>query len=267
VNREELEQRIAEFSQWNYRFEFDNGVTTPLPDPRRINRQEQRRRYIFDALIHLFGGSLGGRRVLDLGCSAGFWSLQATEAGADYVLGVDAEPTYIDQANLIFEAKGVDPARYRFEQGNVFAHHLSGHFDVVLCLGLLDQVSKPVELFELMAGLEPEIIVIETELARAASGVFEVASLGRRQNIVDHKIALIPSREAVAELASEFGYETAPLARNITDYSGMTDYRSHRRLAFFCSKGRSLEELATEGSSVTPRWLSPLQARLRRLIG
>jgi tRNA (mo5U34)-methyltransferase len=135
VQADELESRIAAFAGWYYHFEFDDGVATPVPDPGMVNRQRQRRAYFFEPLLELMGGSLSGRRVLDLGCNAGFWSLQALEAGADFVLGVDAGQVHVDQANLVFEAKAADPTRYRFETGNVFGHALSERFDVVFCLG------------------------------------------------------------------------------------------------------------------------------------
>lgn len=264
MEREELETRIAEFLQWDYRFEFDDGVTTPLTDSRRVNRQEQRRHYFFDALVRLFGGSLRGQRVLDLGCSAGFWSLLAIEAEADFVLGLDAEHTNIAQAELVFEAKGVDPARYRFEQGNIFECDLSQRFDVVLCLAVMHQISKPVELFELMSEVGAQIIVVETELSRAGSSTFEVSHAPKH---VDHRIALLPSRDAVSELAAEFGYKTVPLALNVSDYAGMDDYRRQRRLAFFCSKGRSLDVLDVEKPWVRPWWLASLDPRRRKQLG
>jgi SAM-dependent methyltransferase len=265
MNTDELEERIAAFVNWDYRFEFDDGTTTPLLDKRMVNRQEQRRRYFFDALIRLYGGSLSGQRVLDLGCGAGFWALQALEAGADFVLGVDADQMRIDQAQLVFEAKGIDPSRYAFEAKNIFQCDLSAGFDVVLCLSLTHQISKPVELFELMTGVGSEIIVLETALSPAASSFFEVSV---PHSAIDHKIALIPTRDAVVDLASEFGYSTVALARNITDYRGMDDYRRQQRLAFFCSKSRSLAGLALEDPWVTPWWLGPLRdprGALRRL--
>ncbi len=269
MTRDELEQRIAEFTQWHYRFEFDNGATTSVPDSRLINRQQQRRRYFFDALLRLCGGSLCGRRVLDLGCSAGFWSLQAIDAGADFVLGVDAQGTSIDQAKLVFEAKGIDPARYRFEQRDLFEGEQPEDFDVVLCLSLMNHVSKPVELFELMAGAGAEIIVVETELSRAPDSVFAVSSSADGRKSIAHKLVLIPSREAVIDLADEFGYKTVPLALNITDYTGLNDYRRHRRLAFFCSNGQSLEMLDVEQPSTAPWWLGGLDPRraLQQLRG
>lgn len=263
MDRDELERRIAEFTQWHYRFEFDNGVTTSVPDSRLINRQQQRRRYFFDPLVQLCGGSLSGRRVLDLGCSAGFWSLQAIEAGADFVVGVDARSTAIDQANLVFEAKGIDPARYSFQQRDIFDGTSQERFDVVLCLSLISHLSKPVELFELMAGSGAEIIVIETELTRSADSVFALSSSIDGRKTLDHKLVLIPSRDAVIALAHEFGYQTVPLARNITDYTGLNDYRRHRRLAFVCAKDQPLDMLAVEEPTTTPWWLNALDPRRR----
>lgn len=260
---EELQDQIAAFPRWHYKFEFDGGVTTPMPDLGMINRHEQRRRYFFEPLVRLTGGSLSGHRVLDLGCNAGFWSLEALAAGADYVHGVDAQQTYIDQANLVFEAKHVDPARYRFEQGNIFDQQVDRSFDVVLCLGLMEHVAKPVELFELIARAGAETVVIDTEISRARSSVFEVDNLYDPQSAVEHQLVLIPSRQALIELASQFGYETVPLEQNIADYSGMKDYRHQRRLAFICSKTTaSLRTLPREKRSpIVPWWATALAAR------
>ncbi len=101
MQRDELERRIARFPHWYYRFELPGGVTTPVPDASVVNRQRRRRAYFFEPLLQLCGGTLAGRRVLDLGCSAGWWSLQALQAGADFVLGVDVLATRIEQARLV----------------------------------------------------------------------------------------------------------------------------------------------------------------------
>ena len=258
----ELEERIAAFPRWHYRFEFDNGVSTPIPDRGQRNRHEQRRRYFFDALVRLTGGSLSGHRVLDLGCNAGFWSLNAIEAGADFVLGVDYRETFIEQAELVFEAKGVDRARYRFEQGNVLGHDFAERFDVVLCLGMMEQVAKPVELFEVMTRAGAEIIVIDTVISRARSSFFEVSRLNDPRNAIDYAMVLIPTRDAVAELAAQFGFKTVPLAHEITDWTGLDDYRRDRRLAFISAKGAPLDGLpAARRSTLASTWVSKLDPR------
>jgi SAM-dependent methyltransferase len=268
VEANELKERIAAFPTWQYEFEFDGGVKTPVADRKKVTRSEQRRRYFFDALLRVTGGSLSGHRVLDLGCSAGYWSLQAIEAGADFVVGVDGREDYIDQANLVFEAKDIDPARYRFEQRNVFERDFHERFDVVLCLGLLSVISKPVALFELMSAVGAEIIVIDTGLSPVPlrSGFFEVSRLAEPRNAVDYEIVLVPTRQAVVSLAGQFGFETLPLAQNISDYTGMEDYRSRRRLAFICSRGVSVEGLAAEPPPGA-RWTTLLARVAGRIRG
>ncbi len=264
MQREELERRIAAFPAWSYRFEFEGGVATPVANPELVNRHEQRRRYFFQALLDLAGGSLRGMRVLDLGCNAGFWALESLQGGADFVLGVDAREAHLEQARLVFEANGIDPARWRFQRANVFDCELRERFDVVLCLGLLDQVAKPVELFELIAAAQPRLVVIDTAISRSRTSIFEVDTLYRRENVVDYETVLIPSRLALIELAAQFGFTAVPLPQNITDYAGMRDYLHQRRLAFLCAKeGSSLAALEGERRPSVPWWVTALRARRR----
>ncbi|HEV3322988.1 MAG TPA: class I SAM-dependent methyltransferase [Solirubrobacteraceae bacterium] len=262
MHTRELQDRIAAFPRWHYRFEFEGGVTTPVVDLGKVNRHEQRRRYFFDALLQVTGGSLQGRRVLDLGCNAGWWSLQAIEAGADFALGVDIRQMHVDQANLVFAAKGVDSTRYRFEQGDVFTHDFGDGFDVVLCLGLMEHVAKPVELVERMAATGAELLVIDTALSGARSSFFEVSHLDELD--AHGELVLVPTREAVIELVARSGYNAVALARNITDYASMEDYRRLRRLAFICSRSASLQMLPREaGSPLAARWTTMIGAARR----
>ena len=273
-----LQDRIDAFPRWQYRFEFEGGVRTPVAYEGQANRHAERRRYFFDALLRVVGGSLAGKRVLDLGCNAGFWSLQAVEAGADFVLGVDARAEWIEQAELVFEAKGVGRERFRFAVSNVFDGPGSfvaegeGPFDVVLCLGLLDVTARPLELFELMSGLGAELIVIETGISRMGPALFEVGSLSEPANAVDGQLTLLPSRRAVVELAREVGYESVALAHEMLDYTGLEDYRRGQRMAFLCARDRAaLRGLtaAPEPALALPWWAAGLDPRelLRRARG
>jgi SAM-dependent methyltransferase len=272
MQADELERRIAAFSRWHYRFEFAGGVTTPIHRRDHINRHEQRRRYFFDALLHVCGGTLAGRRVLDLGCNAGYWSLAAIEAGASFVLGIDGRNEHVEQAQLVFEAKGVEPERYRFELGNIFEHDLHEHFDVVLCLGLMYHVSRPVELFETIERAGAELAVIDTELHASNMSCFDVrrVNLENPMTAVDYTIVLYPSRQAVIDLAHAFGFEIVPLRPNMTNWEGMAHYLDRRRLAFICAKGVPLHGLDAETRRpVTPVALKAagrLRRPLRRLL-
>jgi SAM-dependent methyltransferase len=251
----ELEERIAAFPRWLYRFEFEGGVVTPVPQVGRINRQEQRRRYFFDALLALTGGSLAGRRVLDLGCNAGLWSLLSVEAGADFVLGLDVHAPFIEQAELVFAAKGIDPARYRFEQADIFQRDFTESFDVVLCLGVMEISARPLELFELFRRVGAAIVVIDAAISPARFSCFEVAHADDPRERTRQSLVLLPTMPAVGELGREFGLQTVALAHNMSDYAGMDDYRRGRRYAFIAATPEvSLSELAARRAEPPQPW-------------
>jgi SAM-dependent methyltransferase len=259
IPTKELRERIESFPRWHYEFDF-NGVSTPIWDPGLTNRHQQRKEYFFSPLIELYGGSLAGKRVLDLGCNAGFWSLSAIEAGADFVLGVDGRQMHIDQANLVFEAKQVEPERYRFVLADVFKLDLSEEepFDVVLCLGLLYHVSKPFELMERISSWNRDLLVVDTSLALVSGRYFKMV----RQNVdeprsaVDRNAALVPSSGAVARLVREFDYASIAMLRpRFTSWKRSSSYRRGRRRAFIAAKRTSLESLDAEpiGANVPDR--------------
>ena len=116
---EEIERKIAAFPRWHYEFDL-RGHRTPIFRRAHAARHRQRQRYFFEPLVRLFGGSLEGKRVLDLGCNAGFWSLLSVEAGCEYVLGIDGRRMHVEQANFVFQVRGVERSRYEFLEANLF---------------------------------------------------------------------------------------------------------------------------------------------------
>ena len=236
---------MAAFPRWHYAIDLP-GVRTPVDDQGLINRHEQRRHYFFDPLVELCGGTLAGRRVLDLGCNAGFWSLCAVEAGCSYVLGLDARAMHVEQAELVFEAKGIDTNAYAFRQADIFDVDLSdaAPFDVVLCLGLLYHVEDPIGLFRRLGEWSSDLVVIDTSLALHEGAGFELKreGSGDPRNTIASDLVLRPSREAVAWLAAEFGFAVCALEPDFTSYEGARDYADGRRAALLCAKETPLSE-------------------------
>ena len=250
---EENKHKIASSARWHYQFDL-KGNLTPVHRDGRVNRHKQRKKYFFDPLVELFGGSLEGKRVLDLGCNAGFWSLCAVEAGCDYVLGIDGRQMHVDQANFVFEVKEVQRGRYDFIVDNLFQVDFRefGSFDVVLCLGLMYHISKHVELMEKISEVNDDVLLIDTVLSRARGSFLEL----RRENIekdfraaVDRRLVMHPTKQAVRDLVEEFGYSVVTLEpdfrdeRGELDWTGGRGYREGRRRAFICSKRTDLSRL------------------------
>jgi SAM-dependent methyltransferase len=255
LDTDQLRQRVAGFPHWHYEFDLQ-GVRTPITNPEFANRHRERKRYFFDPLVRLCGGSLAGKRVLDLGCNAGFWSLAALEAGADFVLGIEGRQMYVDQAQLVFEAKGVDREHYRFLVGDLFTCDLETEapFDIVLCLGLLYHVSKPMSLFERISSWNTDILLVDTTLSMLPGAYLRVTEEKPEDRLtaVDHVTVFIPTRQSVAKLAREVGYSVAMLRPRFGSWEGAADYRVGSRRAFVCSKQTPLEGLDAEPIRVSP---------------
>jgi SAM-dependent methyltransferase len=255
VLRDDIEARIASFPYWHYEFDLA-GHRTPIWGRPHRNRQQQRASYIIDPLLRLFGGSLSGKRVLDLGCNAGYWSLRAVEAGCDFVLGIDGRQMHVDQANFVFEVKEIDRSRYEFVTGDVYATDLSaeGPFEIALCLGLLYHVSDPATLIEKIGELNTEVLLIDTSLSRMPGHFLELRreSAESPLDAIREQFVTFPSRRAVIALAEAAGYSVATLSPAFSSYEGAPDYLYGGRRAFFCAKDPDLlHAIADESEQVT----------------
>jgi predicted nicotinamide N-methyase len=266
-DRADLTARVAAFPRWHYRIDLGHSVVTPIHDPTWVNRHEQRRRNFFEPLVRLCGGTLRGRRVLDLACNAGYWSLLALDAGADFVLGVDGRQMHVDQANLVMEARAIDPGRYRFEVANVFEWDPGETFDIVLCLGLLYHVAKPVELFDRCARWGSDLLVVDTSLStlgRPAFEVFHEVELEDPRTSVESTLVLAPSRAAVIEVLRAFGYDAVVLRPDFSSWEGAESYRIGTRRAFLAAKQTPLHGLDVERSP--SRWAHARQLLRAQLL-
>jgi SAM-dependent methyltransferase len=249
MSDDELQERIERFPRWHYQLDL-RGHLTPIFDPGHVNRHRQRDSYFFRPLVDLCGGSLAGKRVLDLGCNAGFWSLRAIESGCAFVLGIDGRQMHIDQAQLVFEAKGVAGSLYDFRCANLFdvMSRDIGSFDVVLCLGLLYHVSKPMTLLEWISGINTDLLVIDTSLSTREGSLLELRreSLEEPRSACDYELVMYPTKAALSDMVRQFGYAAVCLRPRFSDYTGAEDFRTDRRRAFLCSKRTSLEGLEVE---------------------
>jgi 2-polyprenyl-3-methyl-5-hydroxy-6-metoxy-1,4-benzoquinol methylase len=86
---------------------FATSHVNPGLDTDDPKRPLQRYRHFMPYVVASQGGSLKGKRVLDIACNSGFWSIQCALLGAE-VVGFDARPELIEQANLLKQITGAD---------------------------------------------------------------------------------------------------------------------------------------------------------------
>jgi tRNA (mo5U34)-methyltransferase len=91
---------------------------------------------------------LTGATVLDIGCNAGFYSIEMKRRGAARVLGVDFDEAYLAQARFAAEVRGLD---IEFRLLSVYdVAELGERFDVVLFMGVLYHLRHPLLALDLL---------------------------------------------------------------------------------------------------------------------
>lgn len=260
MQSDEIKRRIQAFPMWHYQFDLQGNFTPG----RRSQRHAWRRHYFFDPLVQLCGGSLAGKRVLDLACNAGFWSLCALEHGCDFVMGIDGRQMHVDQANFVFEVKEIDKSKYDFVLGNIFDMDLEqfGSFDIVLCLGLIYHVNKHMELIEQMSRVNKDILLIDTNLSRAPGSYLEIhhERVDIPTQALDYELVMLPTKLGMVDMVKQFGYSAAILKPHIQDKAELSDYRLGFRRAFLCAKDTNLAHVSARVEHINLRTLAFVEA-------
>jgi len=139
---EEIRRRIAELGEWFHNMELGGVHTAPnhfLGDYPAIKW-----RNFADAIPK----DLHGKTVLDIGCNAGFYSIEMKRRGADRVLGIDFDETYLAQARFAAEVNEMD---IEFRSLSVYdVAQLREQFDVVLFMGVLYHLRHPLLALDLL---------------------------------------------------------------------------------------------------------------------
>ncbi len=110
-------------------------------------------------------GNLAGKRFLDYGCGAGFFSVYAAQNGARLVLGIDALETALGAAAFYARQQGVHKV-CQFLRSSSFPTRLGLHrFDVILMKDVVEHVADDQALLEAAreALVPGGILVISTQ--------------------------------------------------------------------------------------------------------
>lgn len=163
-----LRSQFAAFPHWHYAYSFQGGLTfqtahlNPGPETNDPERPLQRFRHFMPYAMDAAGGSLAGKRVLDMACNSGFWSIQCALLGAE-VVGFDARPEMVAQANLLKEATGAASATFRqMHFAEATPEALGGTFDIVLNLGLLYHLPDPLAAIDRTLRLSHGHVLLDT---------------------------------------------------------------------------------------------------------
>jgi tRNA (mo5U34)-methyltransferase len=142
ISQQELRDEIAKLGPWFHNMEL-NGVRT-APDHFLGDYPNVKWKHFASAIPQ----DLTGKSVLDIGCNAGFYSMEMKRRGAARVLGVDFDEDYLAQARFAAKVTGLD---IEFRQLSVYdVGKLGEKFDVVLFMGVLYHLRHPLLALDLI---------------------------------------------------------------------------------------------------------------------
>src|SRR4051812_39057169 len=104
----DLRARVAALAPWFQNIDLGGGILT-APDHFLGDYPA----FKFARFAAALPEDLSGRSVLDIGCNAGFYSIEMKKRGADRVLGIDSDERYLAQARLVAEELGFADIEYR----------------------------------------------------------------------------------------------------------------------------------------------------------
>ena len=217
ILRDDLIARVRELGPWFHNLDLDGVATAPdhfLGDYPAVH---------WSVFSHALPDDLRGRTVLDIGCNAGFFSIQMKRRGADRVVGIDSDPRYLAQARLAADVVGVD---IELRQLSVYdVARLRERFDVVLFMGVLyhlrhpllaldllhEHVAADLLLFQSMMRGSPETLPVAADYPFSERDVFDCADYPRL-HFVERKYAgdptnwWIPNRACAEAMLRSAGF-------------------------------------------------------------
>jgi tRNA (mo5U34)-methyltransferase len=139
---EQIRRRVRDLGQWFHNLDL-RGVQT-APDHFLGDYPGLKWRKFASAIP----ADLRGRTVLDVGCNAGFYSIEMKRRGAERVVGIDFDEKYLAQARFAAE---VCEAEVEFRLLSVYDVALLGaRFDIVLFMGVLYHLRHPLLALDLL---------------------------------------------------------------------------------------------------------------------
>ncbi|WP_315764500.1 TIGR04290 family methyltransferase [Sphingomonas sp. Y38-1Y] len=117
---------------------------------------------------------LTGKSVLDIGCNAGFYSVEMARRGAARVLGIDSDDRYLAQARLATDALGFDTVE--FAKCSVYdVASLGERFDVVIFMGVLYHLRHPLLALDLIREHVAGDLMLFQTMQQGSAEVLDVA--------------------------------------------------------------------------------------------
>jgi tRNA (mo5U34)-methyltransferase len=168
LNTEQIAENVQKLGKWFHNIDLHGVKTAPdhfLGDYPNVK---------FQSFASAIPRDLTGKTVLDIGCNAGFYSIEMKKRGAARVLGIDSDEVYLEQAR--YAAKVLE-ADIEFRNMSVYdVGSLGEKFDVVIFMGVFYHLRHPLLALDILYDTVVKDLLIFQSMQRGSDQVDTVQS-------------------------------------------------------------------------------------------
>lgn len=206
MNKKELKALVEQYSDedgWNHYYEFPHGVKTREVHINSPGYCTQKWPRLLRVLMQF---ELKGKTLVDVGCSDGYFSINAAGLGLT-TYGFDLDPVRIDRANLAKQVLSAENST--FHCADVFKQSTETKYDFCFGLGLLHRVDNIVECMKKLSGLS-DTLILEYKTYDSDEDTCYMGKKGTFGTIPNKFNMLhgIPTNTFVENRLKELGYNT-----------------------------------------------------------
>ena len=192
---EEAQRLVASVPRWHHKFEIFPGVVTPGSyDPN----------FLLDKMQ--LPDDLTGKRVLDIGVSDGFFSLQMAKRGAS-VTAIDYR-NKTDHGYHVMETLNPNTIDYRLMNVYDLSRETMGSFDIVVFFGVLYHLPDMMRALHAIRQCCRGVIYLESHSENAFCPDIAAARYYRDSTLAgDHTNFWAPNRLCVLDMLHDAGFD------------------------------------------------------------
>jgi tRNA (mo5U34)-methyltransferase len=166
LTSDQIRENVEQLGKWFHNINLHGVQTAPdhfLGDYPNVK---------FKGFANAIPQDLSGKSVLDIGCNAGFYSIEMKRRGAERVVGIDSDERYLAQARYASQVLGAD---IEFRSMSVYdVASLGEKFDIVIFMGVLYHLRHPLLALDLLYENVVKDLLIFQSMQRGSDKVAEV---------------------------------------------------------------------------------------------
>lgn len=222
------QQQIEELGPWFHNIHLPEGVQT-APHHFLGNFPA----FKWENIQNSIPEDLKGWDVLDIGCNAGFYSIELAKRGAT-VTGIDLDEHYLRQARWVSEKFGLDD-KITFKQMQVYdLAHTEEKFDLIWFMGVFYHLRYPLLALDILSQKTDKMMVFQTLSlpGKEEMGIPEDVEFHRREILksgawpsmafIENKLAgdptnwWVPNHQGIVSMLASCGFKVTAMPEDET---------------------------------------------------